>query len=439
MKFPHALALLVTASIAAQQEIWVEPVNGNDGNPATYGQPLRTLTAAVGLAGPGDRIHLLEGTYGPSHNGETLPIQIGQANQPGLVIRGIGDVVFDLAGSTSTFLYLVGGASGTRITNITVQNTDQAGWWTRVINSGSGVNSGNAAMNVEIDRCRFIDCNRGIVLWTNDIVTGWRVHDNLFVNCGNDAILEYTGTNEFFCNTFHTGAYKAYISDSLTSLCYDNLIMSYAIAFENNNSAALLNRYQGNWLYQCAIVQQGAGMASALPASNVIGTDPMLVNPAAGDYHLQATSPVIDAGVMPPFARADLDANSRLVDGDGDGILEVDVGCYESTPIHLDVTWDPVTGLMYLNGSTTIAGTYGFVAFSFDDGLWTFPGQGPILIDQATYVPFFLQGPLPQQWVLPFGGAVLPPGFRLVMQILGIGPSHRGSAVFGGNQVWAQL
>ena len=45
MKFPHALALLVTASIAAQQEIWVEPVNGNDGNPATYGQPLRTLTA----------------------------------------------------------------------------------------------------------------------------------------------------------------------------------------------------------------------------------------------------------------------------------------------------------------------------------------------------------------------------------------------------------
>lgn len=438
LKLPLILSF-VAATAVGQQEIWVEPVTGNDGNPATFTQPLQTLTAAVALAGPGDKIHLLPGTYGPATNGEVLPIAVGQSSQAGLVIRGIGDVIFDLNGSTSTFMRLISGADGARITNITIRNTDVAGWWTRAINSGSGVNSANAANNVEIDRCRFENINRGFVLWTADNVTGWQIHDNLFINCANDAILEYSGTNEIVNNTFHTGAQKAYISDSTTSLCYDNLIASYNIAFENNTAGNPMARYQGNWLYQCTTNQQGAGMTGALPATNQVGVDPLLVNPASGDYHVQPTSPTIDAGVLPAFARADYDDNARLVDGDGDGILEADVGCYEVTPVHLDVVWDTSTLLMWFNGSTTLTGTYGFVLFSFDDGLLTFPGQGPILIDQASYVGFFLQGPLPNQWVVPFVNYAWPPGQRLVVQILGIGSSHVGSALFGGNQVWIQL
>lgn len=434
-----AIAHAPLAPATAQQEIWVEPVAGNNGNSGSYDQPLQSLTAAVGLAGPNDRIHLLPGTYGPTHNGEVLPIGIGTNNQPGLVIRGIGDVVFDLAGSNSTVFRLLSGADGARITNITIQNTDQSGWWTRAINSGAGVNSGAAANNVEIDRCRFVDINRGFVLWTADNVTGWKIHDNLFVDCENDAILEYTGTNEIYNNTFHTGTQKAYISDSTTSICHNNLIVGYAIAFENNSSGALLSRYQGNWLYQCGVNQQGAGMTGTLPPSNVIGVDPLLVNPAGGDFHVQATSPTIDAGVPPPLAGADLDAVSRLVDGDLDGVLESDIGCYEVSPLQLDVTWDPQTGLMWFDGTTSLPGTYAFVVFAFDDGIAQFPGQGPILLDLATVVPFTLQGALPQQWVLSFGGYVAPPGQRLVAQILGVGPNHAGSAVFGGNQVWTQF
>ena len=65
--------------------------------------------------------------------------------------------------------------------------------------------------------------------------------------------------------------------------------------------------------------------------------------------------------------------------------------------------------------------------------------SAPILIDQASYVGFFLQGPLPNQWVVPFVNYAWPPGQRLVVQILGIDSSHVGSALFGGNQVWVQL
>ncbi|MBM4062247.1 MAG: DUF1565 domain-containing protein [Planctomycetes bacterium] len=437
--FRLVCASTFAVALAAQQEIWVDPVLGNNLNLGTYTQPLQSLTAAVGIAGPGARIFLLPGVYGPSQTGEQLPIQIGAAPQQGLEIRGLGNAILDLNGSTMTALRLINGANGLRLTNLTIRNHDQTQWWTRVINSGGGAGSGNSAMNVEIDRCKFIDINRGLVLWTQDNVTGWRVHDNLFVNCTNDAILEYTGTNEFFHNTFHTGSFKAYISDSQTSICYDNLVVAYNIGFEVNNASSPTSRFQGNWLYQCTTPTGGVGMAGGLPGTNVIGVDPRLVNPAGGDYHLQPTSPLIDAGVPTPFARADLDTNSRIVDGDLDGILEPDVGCYEVTHVHLAVNWDLQNRLMWIDGTGTIPGTFAFVIFSFDDGLVNFPGQGPILVDQASFVPFYLVGPLPQQWVLGFQNYVAPPGQRLVMQILGVGPNHQGSALWGGNQVWVNF
>ena len=221
-----SFALLLTASLLpAQQVWWVDPVLGNNGNPGTFTAPLQTIGAAVNVAGPGDQVHLLSGTYGPLFNGEVLPISLGLVPQAGLVLRGIGNVVFDLGSSTQSAFRLINGANNCRITNLTITNSDRANWWTRAINSGTGVGSANAATNVEIDRCRFVHINRGLVLWVQDNVQGWRVHDNLFDDCANDAILEYSGNNEVYNNTFVTGAYKAYISDSATTLCYNNLIV----------------------------------------------------------------------------------------------------------------------------------------------------------------------------------------------------------------------
>ena len=439
----RATPLLLSAAALAQQEIWVDPVAGSDVNPGTYASPLQTLTAAVFLAGANDEIHLLPGVYSILSNGEQFPIALGLQPQQDLVIRGIGDVEFDLAGGSTTVFRLASGATGARLTNLTIRNsaqTDAAGnnWWVRAINSGTGANSGNAAMDVEIDRCRFLDINRGIVLWTSDNVTGWKVHDCLFYNCANDGILEYVGTNEFYNNTFYTGQFKAYISDSTTSTAHNNLIVDYNIAFENNNAANNpAGRYEGNWVYQTTTVTQGAGHATPLPTSNVIGTDPLLVNPGSLDFHLQASSPAIDAGVDGTFPAADLDANSRLVDGDNDGTLGRDVGCYEWTPLRLTGTWDPLTQLIFLDTASTVAGTFGVVAFSFDDGVVTLPGQGPFLVDAASWVPFLWTAVTPGQLVFPATNA--PPGARLVAYMFGLTPNQVGTAFVGGNQVWLQL
>jgi len=79
--------------------------------------------------------------------------------------------------------------------------------------------------------------------------------------------------------------------------------------------------------------------------NNNIDADPLFVVPgewhdvgsrelfADGDYHLQPSSPCIDAGWNEaPLPEVDLDANPRVLDGNGDGNPVVDMGAYEFNP-----------------------------------------------------------------------------------------------------------
>jgi len=68
------------------------------------------------------------------------------------------------------------------------------------------------------------------------------------------------------------------------------------------------------------------------PGTGNINADPLFVDPAGGDYHLQAGSPCIDAGdpaYWPQPGEVDLDGQRRVWDGDGDGLSYVDMGVDE--------------------------------------------------------------------------------------------------------------
>jgi hypothetical protein len=56
-----------------------------------------------------------------------------------------------------------------------------------------------------------------------------------------------------------------------------------------------------------------------------ISADPLFIDPSTGDYHLQASSPCIDAGdnTAPELPEKDLDGNDRIING------TVDIGVYE--------------------------------------------------------------------------------------------------------------
>jgi hypothetical protein len=67
-----------------------------------------------------------------------------------------------------------------------------------------------------------------------------------------------------------------------------------------------------------------------------IDSDPLFVDDANDDYHLDPNSPCIDAGDPNTdpndVGLLDLDGNDRFVDGDGDSNDVIDMGCYEYDP-----------------------------------------------------------------------------------------------------------
>jgi hypothetical protein len=70
---------------------------------------------------------------------------------------------------------------------------------------------------------------------------------------------------------------------------------------------------------------------SAASANGNISSDPQFVSAAAGDYHLQPTSPAVDAGDnnVQNLPKQDHDGKARIVDGNNDCIGTVDLGAYE--------------------------------------------------------------------------------------------------------------
>lgn len=76
------------------------------------------------------------------------------------------------------------------------------------------------------------------------------------------------------------------------------------------------------------IVNAGTGMVT--PDGNCKTSDPLFVSPDGGNYRLQNTSLCIDAGDNVTVGNDyDLDGNPRLVDGNNDSVVVVDMGAYE--------------------------------------------------------------------------------------------------------------
>ncbi len=112
--------------------------------------------------------------------------------------------------------------------------------------------------------------------------------------------------------------------------------------------------YRSPTRYSCIQDWSGGGTGN-------ISSNPDFVG--GGDYHLQPGSPCIDAGINDPngwgLTEFDLDGNPRLLDGDYDGQLIVDMGAYESP-----ASTSPVIGIS--------KALFGFVA----------PANGPNPDDQ---------------------------------------------------------
>ncbi len=155
---------------------------------------------------------------------------------------------------------------------------------------------------------------------------------------------------------------------------------------------------------------------------NLLDVDPLFVDPAAGDYSLQPVSPGVDAGdpgLLP--AGSDVAGNPRLLDGNLDRSMVVDMGAYEFDHVHLEVTGDFEPGGLLTFATTGTSGLYVFLLIGTASGERLLSPYGAVLIDLALPWTFVSFAVIPDTKVLTIP-TNLPAPVDLVVQELAIKP-----------------
>lgn len=117
-----------------------------------------------------------------------------------------------------------------------------------------------------------------------------------------------------------------------------------------------------------------------------ISADPLFLDQPAGDYHLKAGSPSIDAGdnAAANLPGIDFEGDPRILDGDGDGTAVVDMGIDEFAEVTVDIDIKPGSDPNSTNlGSrgiipVAILTTGAFDAVTVDPATVDFEGASPV-------------------------------------------------------------
>jgi hypothetical protein len=299
-------------------------------------------------------------------------------------LKILGNVLHDAGSTTATDLKFFQGI------NVALSNTVDVGWnevarvrGCRAVQfySDTGKQYGlnvhdNYIHDVRCDAINFstVDPASGAVQAYNNVIAmagtgpapGGIESNYACVNVGSGA----TGTVRIRNNTMQDcGARKSADSGAITSgspIEFSNNIVSLT-AGENyvgpNTNAGLISS-QSNLF-------TGGNVATAGPLASV-KADPKFVNPAGGDFHLQAGSPAIDKGTTNTL-RTDRDGTPRPMGA------AFDIGAYEysgSAP--------PSSGQLSPSPGTFAFGTVALGASSTQSGSLSNAGTASLTVTQAT-------------------------------------------------------
>jgi len=345
--------------------------NGSDSNPGTISQPFRTIAKGVSMLTPGKTLLVRSGTYAESlqntipggtswsspvtvaaYPGDTVTIQpssgasralfFARASKQYIIVQGF---IIDARNVTLNAVKITNSSSGgvashIRITDCEIENAPSQGILTtdganynefirlNVHNNGTrDLDHGiyiSTSSNL-IDSCNvYNNAGSGVQIYsegsttdcTNNIVRNCKLHDNAGVdNRGWGVTISCGSGNQVYNNLVwgnRGGIDVEYGSVSNTSV-YNNTI------YNNTKNGGEYNLHVGSdstgAIIRNNIVYTGSGFLDEGVGStkdhNLVGINPLFVNAAANDFHLQSGSPTINAGTSIGAPTTDFDGNTR--------------------------------------------------------------------------------------------------------------------------------
>ncbi|MCB9892330.1 MAG: right-handed parallel beta-helix repeat-containing protein [Planctomycetes bacterium] len=419
-----ACALLASTALAQPTtHYWVDAVNGSDTNPGTRSQPFQTLTNALNQQYIDVVVHVLPGVYGPATTGDFWD-PFNALGQP-IVMRDVTRVKLlgeDRASCVIDFTDPSGAPLGNifygmlqlrglltddvEIANLTFRNLEISAQW------GCGpIQTFQDTQNIDIHNCTFEDTGSTFICWGGFDVS---FHDNLIYSTPANAgrFVPIRIRTQYFANTNgdRTSVYNNTIYNAAQGISYDNqptlqwicnniVLNASGTAFPGGGPPA-------NVVVENNIAYGNATNFAYTVSSTNLEVDPLLVNPAGGDFHLQSGSPAIEAGYVTVLAHMANDGygNCRIVDGDDDGIALVDIGMHEFEDVTLAVSnWGQgLTASFQLSQLSTDVYLGGLIYFGYGRASLWIPPMGLFAIDplalftnQAVSVPGAIPIPVP--------------------------------------------
>jgi hypothetical protein len=303
-----------------------------------------TIQAAINASKPGDTVDVAPGVYREnlSFGGKAISVvardgahstvlnagrNVGVQMGPKGVIAGF--TITNALGGFGAGLVVDGAGSVIRNNIFTVCEHSTGGW-------GAAIGGNGASPTIEgnvFTRCRGDDQgNAGVITFVNG--SSPDIRNNLFFSNSVRAInltLPESGYPNVVNNTFIGNPVAIYMDHRISNTQHryrNNLLVGNTVGFEAaHRSVPFSSTWQNNLVFANGV--DFVGLPDPTGANGNLKADPLLHDPAVGDFRLRESSPAIDAGVREATADTDFDGAQRNVDGNGDGNAAPDIGAFE--------------------------------------------------------------------------------------------------------------
>lgn len=334
-----------TASIGSDG-IDSDPSDNQSDFTTFVGKSLAPIQSVINSASPGDTVTIPDGLYVGTLSLTSGNITVTSANGPQSTSVWLSDIAW-MGPSTSIHNITFTGRS--YLGGMLGADLDISGnIFTGLDNAIEGASVSGNIYNNRFTGARYgaksitSSCTQVLINGNSSV----HIYNNIFDNNSSSWLFDcrcvwVDGTSfngqstEIINNTFVGNDTAVMISnpyDALTNInVMNNLMQANELAV--TASSVFTGSYEpsvfNNLSYQNGLDYEGISPGQLV--DNIIG-DPLLVDPANGDFRLSAGSIAIDAGVDASAPLSDYYGSSRPIDGDNDGTPTTDIGAHEFNP-----------------------------------------------------------------------------------------------------------